>query len=366
MQRLARVVEVRCALLQPVVDTDAPAEVFVVCGIEDFGDRQSVAALQPGALAGVVQALQRERARCLEQTVARLAVAITVALRQRHDQRAVDQPVQCVEHRPEVVGVVDEQRLDQLERRAAGQHTQAPEHPLLALVEQAVAPLERGVQRALAFGRGAVAPMGEQGEAVAHRGEQACHAEQRRARGGQLDRQRQAVERVAQLDHRGGVGAVEREMAVEGAHPLDEERHRSEAQRLHGRQPAIGQRQRVNPQHLLGGEVQRGLAGDEQAQTRRRGVKRMAQRGHVGEQVLGVVQREQHRQRSRRSHQRGRGVARAAVDAQGGGHRAGQRLGIGNASELDPADAVRCRRPDESPTDAASAATCPRRRRPPR
>jgi hypothetical protein len=39
---------------------------------------------------------------------------------------------------------------DQRQIGAAGEHREAPEHDLLALVEQAVAPLERGAQRALA------------------------------------------------------------------------------------------------------------------------------------------------------------------------------------------------------------------------
>ena len=51
-KRVARVVEVRLAAAQPVVDADAAAEVLVVGGIEQRRHGERVAALQRGALAG--------------------------------------------------------------------------------------------------------------------------------------------------------------------------------------------------------------------------------------------------------------------------------------------------------------------------
>jgi hypothetical protein len=151
----------------------------------------------------------------------------------------------------------------------------------------------------------------------------------------------QAVEGAAGLDHRGGVRLGEGEALVDGAGALGEQRHGAEAERLLGRQRGIGNRERVDAQDALGGEPERRLAGDEQAQPGRALVQRLAERGDAREQVLGVVEREQHGQGRERGDEGGEGVAVTDVDAEGGGERAGQRVGIGDLGQLDPAHALR-------------------------
>ena len=70
-------------------------------------------------------------------------------------------------------------------------------------------------------------------------------------------------------------------------------------------------------------------------------MQRLAQVGHSGEEMLGVVQRQQHRQRRHRSGQRRQRLAMADVDAEGGRHGSRQVGRIGQVRELDPAHALR-------------------------
>ena len=90
-------------------------------------------------------------------------------------------------------GVVCHQRHGEVEREAVGEHSERAEQPLLGRPEQAVAPVERVVQRAVARRRVAV-PAGEQREALRQRVVHALQAEQRHPRGRHLQRERQAVE----------------------------------------------------------------------------------------------------------------------------------------------------------------------------
>ena len=88
-------------------------------------------------------------------------------------------------------------RFDGIERRAADEHRQQPEHPALRLGQQVVAPVQGGLERLLAGQRGPAAADQEVEpivEAVGDRGDR----EDGDARRRELDRQRQAVEVVAQ------------------------------------------------------------------------------------------------------------------------------------------------------------------------
>ena len=77
-------------------------------------------------------------------------------LSRAHDERAVDERLELVEH-------VARHRLRALQRPAAGEHGELREQRSLALLEQVVAPLDRGAQGALPRGRVA-RPAGQQVE----------------------------------------------------------------------------------------------------------------------------------------------------------------------------------------------------------
>ncbi len=97
--------------------------------------------------------------------------------------------------------IVARQLLRQFEREAAGEHAEPAEHALLLVRQQAVAPLERGAQRLMAAQLHARAAR-QHVEALVEALGEPLHAEQRHARRGQLDRQRDAVELAADLDDR--------------------------------------------------------------------------------------------------------------------------------------------------------------------
>jgi hypothetical protein len=63
---------------------------------------------------------------------------------------------------------------------------------------------------------------------------------------------------------------------VDGLRALDEEGDGTEAERSRGRQRAVGDRQRADPENALGSDPERRLARDDEAQSRRRVVERHA------------------------------------------------------------------------------------------
>jgi hypothetical protein len=206
-----------------------------------------------------------------------------------------------------------------------------------------VAPFERGAQRLLPLGRGAVAGRRQQLQAVLHRFEQRPHAERRRARRGQLDRERQAVQRAADLDHRRGIGFAQREPAVDRVRALREQRDRAELQRLRRGQHLARHGQRPEAKDALAAEPKGRLACDDDTQ-RGRGVDQLrGEPGDVVEQVLGIVEREQHLERRHRAEEGGDRLAVTGLDAERRGDRAGQRGRLRHRRELDPAHALRIR-----------------------
>ena len=135
-----------------------------------------------------------------------------------HEQALRDQGVERVQS---AAG----DRLGRLDGRAAGEHREAREAPLLVIAEQLVAPVDGGAQRLLA--RGCVARAGAR---RAERGVQAFgdlgRRQQPAAGGGQLDRQRQPVDAPADLRDRGGVAVAELEVGIVRSRALDEQRDR--------------------------------------------------------------------------------------------------------------------------------------------
>jgi hypothetical protein len=87
-----------------------------------------------------------------------------------------------------------------------------------------VTPGDRGADRLLP--RGQIArPTDEQGQRAVEPGQHRGRREDLDAGGGELDRERQAVQPAADLGDRRGVVAVDREVRLDPPCPLDEERH---------------------------------------------------------------------------------------------------------------------------------------------
>ena len=118
-------------------------------GLELLGQPQvvrAVARLERSALAGLGRALARVMADGVEQAVARDAVVLL-----DDDERLVDEPAEHVE-------IALAHGLHGVEVEAAGERAEPAEQRALVVVEQLVAPVERGGERLLASQRGAARP----------------------------------------------------------------------------------------------------------------------------------------------------------------------------------------------------------------
>src|SRR5919201_172396 len=190
-------------LLQPV---ERGAEV-VELGLEP---------VQPGAAAVPVRrraVLQQVRLRLLGESeeVLRVAAAKLLRLARRlqplarvladrlqHPEALAGVPREALAHeRLEGVELGARDRLGGAQRAAAGEHGETGKEPPLFLVEQLVRPLDRGAQGLLPGLRVAAAP--EQVEALLQPLQDLGRGEHARARRGQLDRERQAVQAPAEL-----------------------------------------------------------------------------------------------------------------------------------------------------------------------
>lgn len=113
-----------------------------------------------------------------------------------------------------------------------------------------------------------------------------------------FDRQRQPVEASTYLDHVGGILVVDGEVRADRLSALDEKLHRTEpAEGVHGRQrPQAGNSQRPHGHHMFAGNPQQSPTrhehGDPWGATQKLG-----KRGPSVEQMLEVVQDQQHRAR---------------------------------------------------------------------
>ena len=212
-------------------------------------------------LARCLQPLPRELADRLEHPEALLAVRIGAAA----DEALVEQRRQRVE-----VGVAD--RFGGLERGAAAEHREPGEELLLVLVEQVVAPRDRGAQRCMALV--GVAAALEEVEPLPDPLEQLLGAEQLDPRGGELDRERETVEAADQLVH----GRRVTDVGADCLRALEEQRDGVGLD--HGRQVELD----------LAGYPQR-LAARRDDPEGGRGREQLGDRpGRIGQQLLEVVE----------------------------------------------------------------------------
>ena len=156
----------------------------------------------------LAEPLERELANGLEHPVALLAERSGAAA----EQALVEQGGERAE-----IGVAHQ--LRGLERAASAEHAEAREQHLLVLVEQVVRPRNRRPQRHVPFL--GVARSLQRVEAVGEPVEESLGREQLRPGGGELERERQAVEPFAEL-HDGVRGG---DVRPHGLRALAEERH---------------------------------------------------------------------------------------------------------------------------------------------
>ena len=208
-------------------------------------------------LARFGEPLERVRARRLQHPVARDRIAFG------QHQRLVHQRAEMIERRPRIDALVARDVLRGLQREAAGEHAESPEHGLLVGREQRVAPFERRAQRLMAAQNDARPPVSRLKRSSQARA-QALDAEQRQPRGGELDRERNAVEPPADLDHRRQIGRGQREARIDGLRARYEQLDRAGLQRV-SRVGGAGTASAPSAIDVLVGGLERFLARDEDA-----------------------------------------------------------------------------------------------------
>ena len=184
-----------------------------------------------------------------------------------------------------------------------------------------IAPVHGGPQRLLPQRRGPVARV-QQLEPVPQPVGDLLHRQRPHPGRGQLDAQRDAVQRPAQPGHRRRVVAGQREPGPGPRGPGREQPDRLVRRQLGAAGAVRRQVQRRHPPHRLAPHPQRLPAGRDDPQPRAPGQQQLHQRGAVADLVLAGVQDQQHVPRAQRLGQRLRQRdALLLADPQRGGHR---------------------------------------------
>ena len=173
-----------------------------------------------GGLARLVEPLARVQANGLEQPVAALAGGALVG----GHQRLLDETSRARRRCPDVELAAGAHALDRLELEAASEGREPTKQRPLVRLEQVVAPLQRRLERLLPCRR-RVAAGAEHAEAVVESLRDRRRTERSQAAGGELERERQAVESKADAGNVHRVLLVEREAGRRRIGPLDEQPH---------------------------------------------------------------------------------------------------------------------------------------------
>ena len=210
-----------------------------------LGEREVVFAMPRRDRRGVAaqsQLLARVLANGLEHQVARAVVAFL-----EHHKRLLDQRLQQIEH------VLAGERLHAAhhfgrgEIEAANEHAEPVEHDLLFGREQLVRPVDQRAQGLLPFLQHARAA-GQQLVAVLQAGIDVGDGERADARGGELDRQRDAFQPRNQFRHRRGFALGELERGLVLLRAFNEQPHGGRSQ--HCLNPVATSRNRQRQQQI--------------------------------------------------------------------------------------------------------------------
>ncbi len=179
-------------------------------------------------------------------------------------------------------------------------------HLTFVIVEEVERPAHGLDERAVALGR--AASPGQQTEALAERVGDLTDRERLRPRRRQLDRQRQTVESLADVQDVGFLGLARREAGTNGAGPFDEQ--------LAGEDVV----ERLDGAHVLAADGQALAARRQHRHGRRRRHDALDQRRRGVDHVLAVVEHEQHASPAQRFDEpRLEWDLGPRVDAEGGG-----------------------------------------------
>lgn len=234
--------------------------------------------------------LEQIGARRVEQTVAHHG-----ADRSRRDHRLGDQAVDGIEQARAVDALVRHDFERGVDGEVTGEDGKPAQHEALGVGQEPVAPVQRRLQRLLPRRRGALA-LPEQIEAFVEQCGRLLQSVGLDPAGGELDRQRHAVELAADPGDDRGIGIVERDLRAAGHGTFEEELKRGIGLRGSRGQPGIVRRngERRQSVDLLALDAQ-GLAARGEDMDMRCGVKDFGcQRRCGGDDVLAIVEDQQH------------------------------------------------------------------------
>ena len=184
------------------------------------------------------------------------------------------------------------ERFNGVQIEAAGEDRETLEKRALAVAQESVAPFDRPLEALLPGGCGA-ATADQQAEHVVEAGSDVYRSKHRAARGGQLDRQRDAVQLTADVRDGRGVDGAQLEVAPRGTCS----RHEQLAGLRGAHGPSVvgdWQREGRDRPGNFARDTQRFATGRQHAQTRRSVQQALGDRGAALDDVLAVVQHEQH------------------------------------------------------------------------
>ena len=164
--------------------------------------------------------LARVLAHRLEQ-----AIAVAAGILLGHHQRLIDKSPQEVGDLAPVDISTRRDLLGGLQREGPGKHAQPAKQRALVRSQQRVAPAQRGPERLLAVQR-RPAPGRQDGEAIAQSLGDLSRRERPHAGGGELQRERHAVQPQADLGNRAGVGIAQLKARRDVARALAEQTNR--------------------------------------------------------------------------------------------------------------------------------------------
>ena len=161
-----------------------------------------------------------------------------------------------------------------------------------------MAPLERGRERVLPRGR-RPASGAEHAETVVEPLRDCRRSQRSQATGGELERERQAVEAKADARNVKSVVVANRKPGHRGIRPFDEEPHGLVAEHIAGLECVLGIRdvQGRNPKHDLSANMQRFAACGKDRQLRGAAQQGVGELRRRCEQMLAVVENKQKRTR---------------------------------------------------------------------
>ena len=250
------------------------------------------------------------------------------------------------------------------EGEAGGKHRQSAEREAFGVAQEGVAPFDRCPQRPLTLGEALVG--GDKQEPVAEKFEDLRRWEGGSPHGGQLDRQRHAFEEAAQLTDRGQLLGILVEGRAGVTRSFEEQLDRGRRCDLLDWDDGLGRREGRQRLDALPDLTDDDARGRQHAHTRTRREQRADHRGDVGDDVLAVVDHDEHLAIAQEGLQEREGVAGTVLVAlsepERGGDMGRHDVAARGGSEVDEPGAV-VKVVDESVGDCQSQAclTAPRR-----